>query len=103
MTKANETKPVDAPPAEQAENRIADVDSDARASETPIERAQRLGQGDIVNPSIPTGQTPEQVASELPEPNSNEELRIAASKREAADDDGARGTRPDQRGQVTRG
>jgi hypothetical protein len=65
-----------------------------------LARAPRLGQGDIVNPAVPTGQTPEQMASEIPAHNSNEELRRAAEKRSAADADQAtnRGTGADQRG-----
>jgi hypothetical protein len=96
--------PAPAAPAEpqRAEERIPDVDSDARANETPIERARRLGQGDDVNPNIPTGQTPEDTAARLPEPNSNEELRIAGTKRGEADDDALRGQRGDQRGQTSR-
>jgi hypothetical protein len=77
--------------------------ADVRASETPVERAQRLGQGDEINPAVPTGQTSEDVARSIPAHDSNEELRIAASKRgegiRAGDD---RTVGNDERGQVTR-
>lgn len=48
--------------------------------ETPVERAVRLGQGDEINPLIPTGQTPEQTAAAMPGPASNEELHKGGIK-----------------------
>jgi hypothetical protein len=98
-TKSQASAPAE---AQRTEDRIPDVDSDTRANETPVERARRLGQGDDVNPNIPTGQTPEQTAEGLPPHNSNEELRIAGTKRGEADDDALRGQRGDQRGQTSR-
>ena len=50
---------------------------------TPVERAVLTGQRDVIDPQVPTGQTPEQVAAELVEPDSNWELHKAAEKRSA--------------------
>ena len=62
---------------------------------------RRLSQGDDVDPSIPTNQTAEQTADNIPAHDSNEELRIAATKR-GEGVDAARGQHGDQRGQTTR-
>ena len=51
---------------------------------TPVERAVMNGQRDVIDPQVPTGQTPEQVAAELVPPDSNWELRKAAEKRAGA-------------------
>lgn len=97
-----DTKPAAPAEAPRAEEQIVGVDADVRARETPVERARRLGQGDDVDPSIPTGQTPQQIADSLPAHDSNEELRIAGGKRGEAADASDRGQRGDQRGQTTR-
>lgn len=72
-------------------------------NEDPRDRAVRLGQGDVVNPGVPTGQNPDQMRDELIPHDSNEQLRIAADKRAAAanSEDGDGGH--DQRGYVDRG
>jgi hypothetical protein len=80
------------------ENKDESVDHVTRADETPVERAQRLGQGADVDPGVPTGQTPEDIARSTPASNSNEELRIAGAKRAAGD----RASGFDERGQVQR-
>lgn len=73
-------------------------------NEDPRARAERLGQGDVVNPGVPTGQTPEQMRDELIPNDSNEQFRIAGDKREealrnnAGESDGR-----DERGFVNRG
>lgn len=107
MTDKQQAKPSapsgDAPAAQRFENTVDDVDSKARANEDPRDRARRLGQGDDIDPSIPTNQTPEQLATDIPAANSNEELRIAGDKRAVADDDATRGQGNDQRGQTQRG
>lgn len=73
-------------------------------NEDPRDRAIRLGQGDVVNPGVPTGQNPEQMRAELIEHDSNEQLRIAGEKRAEAEqrDPGSVDGR-DQRGFVDRG
>lgn len=74
--------------------------ADVRASETPVQRAQRLGQGDEINPAVVTQQT----AETIPAHDSNEELRIAGAKRGEgvrAGDERANPAR-DERGQTTR-
>jgi hypothetical protein len=81
-----------------------DDDRDVRGATTGIdgvELATELGQGDVVNPNVPTGQTTEQIASEIPAPDSNLELRRAAEKRAGADDRSFPGG-ADTRGQVER-
>jgi hypothetical protein len=81
-----------------------DDDPDVRGATTGldgVELATELGQGDIVNPNIPTGQTSEQIASEIPAPDSNLELSRAAQKRAGADDRSFPG-KADTRGQVER-
>lgn len=78
----------------------SDVDYSTRADETPVERAQRLGQGADVDGSVPTGQTPDDIARSTPAANSNEELRIAADKRRVSED--AASFDRDERGQVQR-
>jgi hypothetical protein len=83
--------------------RLAD-DPDVRGATTGkdgVELATALGQGDVVNPNVPTGQTTEQIASEIPAPDSNLELRRAADKRAGADDRSFPG-KADTRGQVER-
>lgn len=103
MTTSNKDgKPPVAPaesPAEKvaAKSGPADASASATDTETPIQRAIRQGQGDVVNPAIPTGQTPEQMRDELVAPDSNEQLHIAARKREAADGT-YRGDKSDERG-----
>lgn len=68
-------------------------------NEDPRDRAIRLGQGDVVNPAVPTGQTPEQMRDELIEHDSNEQLRFAAEKRgDAIGRDGDDKAGRDQRG-----
>jgi hypothetical protein len=96
-------------PEESARGRNADPvrledDPDVRGATTGmdgVELATKLGQGDIVNPNVPTGQTPEQIASEIPAPDSNLELRRAAEKRADSDDRSFPG-KADTRGQVER-
>jgi len=80
------------------------VDYATRAEETPVERAERLGQASDVDASVPTGQTPEDVVRSMPAANSNEELRIAGDKRRASEDAASYGpdARGDERGQVQR-
>ncbi len=52
---------------------------------TPVERALATGtKRDVLDPQVPTGQTPEQIADELVPPDSNIELRKAAEKRAGA-------------------
>lgn len=70
-------------------------------NEDPRDRAIRLGQGDVVNPGVPTGQTPEQMRDELIPADSNEQLRFAAEKRRASEE-GTTSDR-DQRGFSERG
>lgn len=106
MTNKPNTPEPAAPVEHKTGERVAlgDALTDQRASETPVERAQRLGQGDDVNPAVVTGQTPEDVAERIPAHDSNEELRIAAAKRGEgvrANDERATLGR-DERGQVTR-
>jgi hypothetical protein len=74
-------------------------------NEDPRARAERLGQGDVVNPGVPTGQTPEQMRDELIPDDSNEQFRIAADKRaDAARRDEIDGkTGRDERGFTERG
>jgi hypothetical protein len=81
-----------------------DDDADVRGATTGldgVELATKLGQGDVVNPDVPTGQTTEQIASEIPAPDSNLELRRAAEKRAGADDRSFPG-KADTRGQIER-
>lgn len=85
---------------EKNDHRSESVDYATRADETPVERAERLGQGADVDASVPTGQTPDDIARSTPSGNSNEELRIAADKRRVADD--ASSFEHDARGQVQR-
>lgn len=80
----------------------ADATASATDTETPIQRAERLGQGDVINPAVPTGQTPEQMSDEIPPHNSNEQLHIAADKRRAAENEHTRGGGQDERGYTTR-
>lgn len=76
------------------------VDPARDGSEDPIARAERLGQGDVVNPNVATGQTKEQLNDEIVSHNSNEQLRIAADKRRTSEDMAS--GRADERGYTTR-
>jgi hypothetical protein len=71
-------------------------------NEDPRDRAIRLGQGDVVDPAVATGQNPEQMRDELVRADSNEQLRIAAEKRAAAEVISSGGTARDERGFVER-
>jgi len=94
MTNSNSPKPA----APDSGKGPADATASATDTETPIDRAIRHGQGDVINPSVPTGQTPEQMRDELVEPDSNDELHIAARKRADADGTSDRGGKSDERG-----